>query len=84
MQLQLRASGAAAHAGRARGSRPVSPRPPTAADDACLGHPCTPLAPQRVLEDNVKAIIKPQYVDHIPKVGRHVVPLLPLLPLLLD
>jgi translation initiation factor RLI1 len=22
-----------------------------------------------VLEDNVKAIIKPQYVDHIPKVG---------------
>jgi hypothetical protein len=25
---------------------------------------------QRVLEDNVKAIIKPQYVDHIPKV-RH-------------
>ena len=22
---------------------------------------------QRVLEDNVKAIIKPQYVDHIPK-----------------
>lgn len=24
---------------------------------------------QRVLEDNVKAIIKPQYVDHIPKVN---------------
>ena len=24
---------------------------------------------QKILEDNMKAIIKPQYVDHIPKVG---------------
>ena len=23
----------------------------------------------KILEDNLKAIIKPQYVDHIPKVG---------------